>query len=96
MSPDSGNEKLLNALFSLCHTKFRLELHVLFACCTSTVGSHLSEHDQEELGMLKQHYLTKQSSFHLMHSKIPISISLENVEHCGGEPERADPGILCH
>ena len=70
--PDSGNEKLLNALFPLCHTKFRLELHVLFVCCTSTVGSHLSEHDQEELGMLKQHYLTKQSSFHLMHSKIPI------------------------
>ena len=21
---------------------------------------------------------------------------LENVEHCGGEPERADTGILCH
>ena len=21
---------------------------------------------------------------------------LENVEHCGGEPEQADEGILCH
>ena len=21
---------------------------------------------------------------------------LENVEHCGGESERADTGILCH
>ena len=32
--------------------------------------------------------------------KVGISLlgrwKLENVEHCGGEPEQADPGILCH
>jgi len=25
-----------------------------------------------------------------------LQILLENVEHCGGEPEWADTGILCH
>ena len=23
-------------------------------------------------------------------------LTLENVEHCGGEPEQADTGISCH
>ena len=28
--------------------------------------------------------------------KLPSFVILENVEHCGGEPERTDTGILCH
>ena len=27
---------------------------------------------------------------------IALDLTLENVEHCGGEPERTDTGILCH
>ena len=27
---------------------------------------------------------------------IALDLILENVEHCGGEPERTDTGILCH
>ena len=29
-------------------------------------------------------------------STLEINNILENVEHCGDEPERADTGILCH
>ena len=28
--------------------------------------------------------------------KILLLLLLENVEHCGGEPEQADTGISCH
>ena len=31
-----------------------------------------------------------------LHAVYRFPTKLENVEHCGGKPEQADTGILCH
>ena len=40
-------------------------------------------------------YRNSHVSSHVNSKYYVITFILENVEHCGGEPEQADTGILC-
>ena len=88
--PDSGNEN-----YRMLCSPYIIQYFDLNCMCVAQVQQGVTYlNTTKGVGDVQTTllYLTKRSSFHLMHSKI----SLENVEHCGGEPEQADTGILCH